>query len=299
MPRGPVAFVSCAAAIADGIDYDMGNLVAAADEAGLAHEVVAWDDPAVDWSSFSLCVVRSTWNYHEDRDAFLRWCARVDSESTIANSVSLLTWNTDKHYLAELAEAGLPVVPTTFVEPHVPESTWQPAIERLLADGDVVVKPAVSAGSNDTERHSEIASAAAQVSALLARGKSVMLQPYFSHVDLVGETGLVFVDGTFSHAFGKGAILAGAKSMTGDLYAEEEISARTANDDERAVGERALATITARFGTPLYARVDLLPSADGPTIIELELAEPSLYLSLGEGAAARVVAAITAIAARV
>ena len=286
--------MSCRAAIDDGIDYDMSNLVDAAVDADLGHEVVAWDDPAVVWSKYSLCVVRSTWNYHEDRDAFLRWCARVDTESTIVNSVALLTWNTDKHYLAELDRAGLPVVPTTFVETHDPESTWRPAIERLLVDGDVVVKPAVSAGSNDTERHSDVATAAAQVKSLLARGKSVMLQPYFSLVDTIGETGLVFIDGAYSHAFGKGAILAGAKSMTGDLYAEEEISARIASDDERAVGEHVVASISDRFGVPLYARVDLLPSADGPTIIELELAEPSLYLGLGEGAAARVVAAITA-----
>jgi len=286
--------VTCRAVLAEGIDYDMDTLLVAATAADLKHEVVAWDDPAVDWSRYSLCVVRSTWDYHENRDAFLEWCARVESVSHIANAASLLAWNTDKHYLAELAASGLPVVPTTFVEVTDSETSWRAELVRLLSSGDVVVKPAVSAGSNDTERHSDIESAIVQIRSLLVRGKSVMLQPYFSDVDTAGETGLVFIDGEFSHAFAKGAILSGAKIMTGDLYAEEEISARIASDDERAVGERAVASISDRFGTPLYARVDLLPSVDGPTIIELELTEPSLYLGLGAGAADRLVSAISA-----
>jgi O-ureido-D-serine cyclo-ligase len=196
--------------LAEGIDYDMDTLLVAATAADLKHEVVAWDDPAVDWSRYSLCVVRSTWDYHENRDAFLEWCARVESVSHIANAASLLAWNTDKHYLAELAASGLPVVPTTFVEVTDSETSWRAELVRLLSSGDVVVKPAVSAGSNDTERHSDIESAIVQIRSLLVRGKSVMLQPYFSDVDTAGETGLVFVDGEFSHAFAKGAILSGA-----------------------------------------------------------------------------------------
>jgi hypothetical protein len=50
--------------------------------------------------------------------------------------------------------------------------------------------------------------------------------------------------------------------------------------------------VTERFGLPLYARVDLLPTADGPIIIELEMTEPSLYVSLGDGAADRFARAV-------
>lgn len=274
----------------DSVDYDMSGLVAASRELGLDCSVVAWDDPTVDWSRFAVSVLRSTWNYFMDREGFLEWARRVAGVSDLHNDLAIVEWNTDKHYLAEIARAGLPVVPTTFLEPD--HGDWRAEIVRLLDHGDVVVKPCVSAGSNDTDRHSAVDSAVSHVESLLDAGRSVMLQPYLADVDIYGETGLVFIDGVFSHAFGKGAILAAEKNLTGGLYAEEDISAREATAAERELGERAVDFLRERFGDPLYARVDLLPTADGPVIIEVELTEPSLYLALGDGAARAVAAAV-------
>ena len=296
--RGLVAYVSCLEAMGDGrivdgvdgIDYDMADLVRASREHRLDCHVVAWDDDSVDWSRYALCVVRSTWNYFQDRQRFVDWMTSVDEVSRVANNIEILRWNTDKHYLAEVADARLPVVPTTFIEPA--SHGWHKHLDHLLASGDVVVKPAVSAGSNDTERHASADTARAHIESLLAAGRSVMLQPYLADVDSLGETGLVFIDGVYSHAFGKGAILAAEKNMTGGLYAEEDISARVASDAELELGRRAIAWVESRFGTPLYARVDVLPTAHGPVVIELELTEPSLYLKLGAGAAATMAAAV-------
>jgi hypothetical protein len=96
----------------------------------------------------------------------------------------------------------------------------------------------------------------------------------------------------FSHAFGKGPILAAAKNMTGGLYAEEEITAREADPRELDLGRRVLGFITESHPTPLYARVDLLPTADGPVVIEIELTEPSLYFALGNDAAGKLADAV-------
>ena len=50
-----------------------------------------------------------------------------------------------------------------------------------------------------------------------------------------------------------------------------------------------------RFGTPVYARLDLLPADDGsPVIGEVELIEPALYLGGVAGATERLVAAVRA-----
>jgi hypothetical protein len=46
----------------------------------------------------------------------------------------------------------------------------------------------------------------------------------------------------------------------------------------------------------LYARVDLLPSPDGPVVVELELTEPSLFLAHSAGAPDRFAAAIAELA---
>ena len=279
--RGSVALVTCREAL--GIDYDMPLLLEAVRAAGIAADEVCWDDESIDWSTYDQVVIRSTWDYHRRYDEFMQWVRAVSSVSTISNSLDVIAWNTDKHYVAEVAEMGLPVVPTRFIEPS--DTDWLDDVSMLLATGDVVVKPTISAGSNDTERHSNIDIAQKHISELLSAQRSVMLQPYLNDVDVESETGLVFIDGKFSHAFAKGALLAQAKNMTSGLYAEEEIVIRQPTDEQLLIGERAVKWLTSRFGKLLYARVDLLPTAHGPVIIELELTEPSLYLLLHPGAA--------------
>jgi len=279
--RGSVALVTCREAL--GIDYDMPLLLEAVRATGIAVDEVCWDDESIHWSTYAQVVIRSTWDYHRRYDEFMQWVRAVSSVSTISNSLDVIAWNTDKHYLAEVAETGLPVVPTRFIEPS--DTDWLDDLSMLLTKGDVVVKPTISAGSNDTERHSNIDVAQKHINELLSAQRSVMLQPYLADVDVESETGLVFIDGKFSHAFAKGALLAQAKNMTSGLYAEEEISIRQPTDDQLLIGERAAKWLTSRFGKLLYARVDLLPTAHGPVIIELELTEPSLYLLLHPDAA--------------
>jgi glutathione synthase/RimK-type ligase-like ATP-grasp enzyme len=286
--RGSVALVTCREAL--GIDYDMPLLLEAVRVTGIVVDEVCWDDESIDWSTYNHIVIRSTWDYHRRYDEFMQWVRAVGAVSTISNSVDVITWNTDKHYLAEVAEMGLPVVPTVFIEPG--HDDWLDQVRELLTKGDVVVKPAISAGSNDTERHSNIDPAQKHVSELLSAQRSVMLQPYMADVDVESETGLVFIDSKFSHAFAKGPLLAQAKNMSGGLYAEEEIGVRQPTAEQLLIGEQAVKWLTSRFGKLLYARVDLLPTAQGPVIIEIELAEPSLYLLLHPQAATQLAEAI-------
>ncbi|MGX6448759.1 hypothetical protein ACVU7I_11935, partial [Patulibacter sp. S7RM1-6] len=116
------------------------------DETPLAERLDAtwavWDDPTVDWAAFDLVVVRSTWDYHARREAFLAWAAGVPS---LANPADVLAWNTDKRYLADLVAAALPTVPTLLVPPGEALPADAPALA-----GEVVVKPSVSAGARDT-----------------------------------------------------------------------------------------------------------------------------------------------------
>jgi glutathione synthase/RimK-type ligase-like ATP-grasp enzyme len=279
--RGSVALVTCREAL--GIDYDMPLLLEAVRAAGIVVDEVCWDDESIDWSTYDQVVIRSTWDYHRRYDDFMQWVRAVSSVSTMNNSLDVISWNTDKHYLAEVAAMGLPVVPTVFIEPG--QEDWLEHVRELLTLGDVVVKPAISAGSNDTERHSNIDVAQKHITELLSAQRSVMLQPYMADVDVYSETGLVFIDGKFSHAFAKGALLAQEKNMSGGLYAEEEIGVRQPTAEQLLIGERAVKWLTSRFGKLLYARVDLLPTARGPVIIEIELTEPSLYLLLRPDAA--------------
>ena len=278
------------AAEAQGLDSDMPILVEALAAIGEARRVDVWDDPSVDWASCDLVVVRSTWDYFRDRDRFLRWVDDVASVTLIANRPAVLRWNTDKRYLAELTAAGFDVVPTRFVEPGVE------VVAALLGCAPVVVKPAVSAGSNDTARYAtgEHDLALAHLRRLVDSGRVAMVQPYQSSVDVAGETGLVYLGGSFSHAFAKAPLLTDSLDMAGGLFAREQIAARSASAAERDLADRAIAFASQRFGPLLYGRVDVVPGPNGPLLLELELAEPSLFLHTDPGAPARAAAALRA-----
>lgn len=280
---------SCAEAV--GRDDDEPLLVAALAARGVTARAADWADPAVDWSA-DLVLVRSTWDYARRRAEFLAWAERVEQVATLLNPAAVLTWNTEKTYLRDLAAAGVPVVPTGWVGPG------DDAVAAVAAwPGDVVVKPAVSAGARDTARFApaDRDAAVAHVRALVDGGRTAMVQPYLERLDGEGETGLVHLDGAYSHAFGKGALLAAGPLGEG-LFAEETITAREATDEQRALGDRVVAWAADRSGGPLlYARVDLVPGADGsPQVIELELTEPSLNLAVADGAADRFADAVVA-----
>lgn len=292
---GPARIALAVAAAAADVDEDLPPLGAALAARGTPAQVCVWDDPDVAWDAFDLVVVRSVWDYARRRDAFLAWAEAVAAETRLANPPAVLRWNTDKRYLAVLAGLGVPVVPTMFVAPGDPVDLTE------FAERRVVVKPSVSAGSLDTAAYAADAHAEAQahVVRLQAAGRTAMVQPYITTVDTDGEAGLVFIDGVFSHAITKGAMLRPDARMVGGLFLEERIDPRTAPDGERALAAQVLETLPwAAAGDLLYARVDVIGTPDGPLLLELELAEPSLFLDQDPQAAGRLADAIIAHADR-
>ena len=292
-----IALVSVAAARA--LDDDLAPLLDALRAAGADADIADWDDDAVDWSRFDLAVLRSTWDYADRLPEFLAWSRRAAARTRLLNPPDVLRWNTDKHYLADLERAGVAIVPSTFIEPGADGAR---ALDAFLAGTDAnefVIKPAVGAGSRDAQRHgrSGLARAIAHVARLLDAGRSVLLQPYLDRVDAHGETALMHFDGVFSHAIRKGALLLRGEGPTEALFAPEQITPRIADDGERALALRALQAIP--FAGPLaYARVDLIRDGDGaPRLLELELAEPSLFFAHGEGSAQRFAGVLLARAA--
>lgn len=123
-----------------------------------------------------------------------------------------------------------------------------------------------------------------------------MVQPYQARVEAEGEAGLVFLEGEFSHAFRKGPLLAkDAPAEEHALFRKEAIDPLTPTQAQLEVGREVMAWVSARFGSLLYARVDLVPDAEGrPRLLELELAEPSLFHETAPASADRLAAAIRA-----
>jgi glutathione synthase/RimK-type ligase-like ATP-grasp enzyme len=294
----PIALVS--ARVARGLDEDERPLTEALRSLGAAVEVADWDDPGVDWGVFELALLRSTWDYAERIEAFLEWAQRACATTRLVNPLPVVRWNTDKHYLRELSQAGVPTVPGRFIEP---EESAAEAVQQFLAQhacAEVVVKPAVGAGSRDVRRHERgaVATIIAHAQRLLAARRSVLLQPYLARVDEEGETALIYLDGGFSHAVRKGPLLSRGAEATPGLFAPEQISPRVPALEETSVAQRALAALP--FPPPLYARIDLIRDEEGkPRLLELELTEPSLFFAYAPGAVERLAARLLELVVRV
>jgi len=278
----PVALATCVEV--PELDEDGPALLAALAARGVEGVPAVWDGD-IDWGRFDLVVVRSAWDYAERRDEFLDWAARLPR---VLNPLPVLRWSTDKRYLADLEAGGVPVVPTLFLEPG--EAFEAPA-------GRFVVKPVFSAGGRASARYEpeEGAAAAAHVEALHAAGRAAMVQPHVDGVERAGEIALVYLGGRFSHAVRKRVSLRRGTPDAPELYLEEAVERAEPSEADLRVAEAALSA--APFEGLLYARVDLVQDPE-PLVLELELAEPSLYLLYGDGSADRLAELIAGAAAR-
>lgn len=271
-------------------DPDDAGLVAALHARDVDVHWIPWNntDPRRLRATIDLLVIRSTWDYTDDRDAFLAWIDAVDVPTF--NPPELLRWNSDKRYLLELAAAGVPTVPTTIVESV--DQEWAPP-KRFA---EFVVKPSVDAGSKGAQRFAreDIDSARVHARDLLVAGRSVLVQPYVPSVDAGSETGLIYIDGAFSHAITKGPMLGreGKAEMVDGLYVSEVIDPRDATPAQREVAQAVLAAVP--VSGAMYARVDLIDNEGDPVLLELEMIEPSLFFAFDPPAADRLTAAICA-----
>lgn len=270
-------------------DHDEQPLLDALAAAGVDARVAAWDDPSVDWNDTALTIVRSTWNYTSDRDGFLAWMRRASSASTVLrNPIAIMGPNTHKGYLAGLERADIPVVPTRWFARRGRAATAD--ILRELPWDRIVAKPAIGAGSMGVRAFDltsdEGTEQAATHIAALQQASDVLVQPQLDSIRTDGEHDIVWIDGECTHVVTKRSRLAGE---------DEHVDApRAPTDSERQLVEAALQTLpeVARKDL-LYARVDVAADDLGTLrVVELELVEPSLFLTLDDGAMQRLVTAI-------
>jgi len=278
-----------------GEDEDAPALQGALLRAGLSSREAAWDDASVDWSCFTLVVLRSTWDSVGRPDDYVAWIEKVAACTTVVNAPDVVTWCFDKRHLAGLANEGAPVVPTVWIEPD--DDSW------ALLPAELVIKPAISGGGIDSARYrvEQADDARAHVRRLQREGRTVMMQEYLSSVDDQGETGCVFFAGAYSHAITKGALLRRDAGIVEKLWEHEVITAVEPRPAHLAVAEQMMNTIERRFGAPpTYARIDVVEGNEGESLVlELELVDPSLFLGYDAGAAERFATALAAQVAQI
>ncbi|MGA9418746.1 MAG: hypothetical protein WBV40_06305 [Candidatus Cybelea sp.] len=253
------------------LDSDDRLLLRELKKRGLSVSIGVWSDPRVDWSASRLCVLRSTWDYHQRHRDFMTWIERVSSLTVLRNDPQLLRWNAHKSYLRELERFGVPIVPTEWL-PQGDRATLE-ELRQKRGWPEIVLKPALGAAAHDVTHvrgdAASLAAGATRLNCLLVK-TDVLVQPYLKAVVEYGERALIFLRGRYSHAvvkkpFDTVLIVGGATSLI------------EATAEEIAVAIQATAALPR---APLYARIDLLrDDAGGVRVSEVELIEPGLYFA--------------------
>jgi glutathione synthase/RimK-type ligase-like ATP-grasp enzyme len=272
------------------LDPDDRLLEAALERRGCRVQALVWDDEQVDWSTAGICILRSTWDYHKKFDRFSAWLTHVSSVTAVLNTPELVFWSCRKTYLKDLSDAGLPVIKTRFLS-----RANGGQLAGLLAEmgwREAIIKPIVGLATSGVKKIDDspagILAGEEHLHALLSSGQA-MVQEYLPSVHDYGERALVFIDGKFSHCVRKSAFqklaMAGHEGETAAEAAEEEL----------AVARQIISYLKV---IPLYARVDLVrDKQERPLLLELELVEPSLFISVRPSAAESFADAVMARAA--
>lgn len=249
-------------------------------------EPTPWTDHVEDASGLAgheLVLPLIVWGYHRDHVRWLQACRTWEAAGVrMLNPPSVIGWNSDKSYLGRLAEAGVAIPETVWVE-SVTQADVDAAFERFGTDV-VIVKPRVSGGAWKTLR--------------LTRGETLsdapegpaMIQPYLPSIESEGETSLLFFGGRLSHVVNK-------RPVAGDFRIQTQFGGQYAALPEPPAGALALAeqTLAAIDEDLLYARIDMAQGRDGQWLLmEAELIEPDFYLGAAPQGGARFAQAVRA-----
>ena len=253
-------------------------------EAGLAASGITatpqiWTEPLE--GDFDAVLPMIAWGYHK-RPA--DWLARLDqfeaAGQRMINPLSVLRWNTDKAYLAELGAKGAPVVPTISVETLTAEDIE--AARDSFGGGVVVAKPRISGGSHQTLKLSPGDDLGDGVDG------PALIQPFLPSVGKEGEISLLYFGGKFSHAVTKIA-------ARGDFRVQPQFGGKISRVKPWEGAEGVAQEILAAVPPLAYARIDLLRGLDGQLkLMELEAIEPDLFLQYAPKAGGRFGAAVKA-----
>jgi glutathione synthase/RimK-type ligase-like ATP-grasp enzyme len=250
---------------------------------GAIAQPVIWDQMDIDWTVYDAVLLRSTWDYHLKPERFGAWLDALDADQvTVLNSSSLIRWNTHKSYLRQLGGAGANVIETSWI----PKGSPVDLRAHLESRGwtEAVVKPAISCTAYGTWRfdYSNVSAVEAEIANIPQC--DLMIQPFLPAINK-GELSFVFIAGQFSHAVLK-------CPASGDFRVQPEFNGTVSRISPSADLVRQAWDILGLAPQPtLYARIDGCIIQGKLMLMEMELIEPSLFLSLEEQSIPRLASA--------
>jgi len=261
-----IALASCSEL--PGWEIDDAPLIDSLKEKGVDIHRPAWTDD-VDWTQFDATIIRTTWDYHLNIDAFLEWSGKVPR---LYNNAEIVKWNANKSYLKEMESKGAVIAKTAWI----PINT-KCCIEEIMDDfGSTYgfIKPQIGACASDTFRFKQDEFEKAQSFLNERLSMEMMVQPYIESVETIGELTAIYIGGQFSHGVQK-------IPVKGDYRVQDDFGAQDMpyafTEDEIALMDELL-TLVPQHESLVYARFDFLKSNDDELLLnELELIEPSLF----------------------
>lgn len=223
-----------------------------------------WDNPEVDWSSFDIVLIRSTWDYYLKPEAFKNWVSQfINSKTKLINSPEIVLKNSHKFYLKELADKGVSIIPTLF-------SSEKIELEKLKMWEKIVIKPAVSAGSHETEFFVTTKLSQEVLDNKTSTG-DWLVQPFLEEIKEAGEISMLFFGGKFSHAIQK-------VPKSGDFRVQKQFGANYLKFEPSNELLILAKNIVENSGKEsVYARIDGVMTQNGFLLMEVEMIEPDLF----------------------
>ena len=254
----------------------------------LGHEAepVAWNDPAVDWDRFDLALIRSTWDYLDEREQFLKVLSHVEASTCrLFNPLGAVHWNIDKHYMFDLKTWGVPIIPTLAAS-----NLEDDQLQRMLSEyksKEIILKPTVGLGGSHSQRvplHELKATLEKLESA--HPGQEFLVQPYIDEVVTEGEWSFVYFNRRLSHVLLKKP--APGEYRVQGIYGGTIETMEPSTEDIRQA-EQIMEKIP--FDV-LYARLDFVRAGGRLSIMEVELIEPIFSFNLVPASISRLVQAV-------
>ena len=265
--------------------FEEDNLLLQGFEArGFEAQSVVWSQPGIDWNQFDIALIRSTWDYLDEREQFLQVLSQIEASSCrLFNPLAAVRWNIDKHYLFDLQKWGLPIIPTRLASEVEPDTLprWFGGEPQTI-----ILKPTVGLGGSHSHRVPF-----AELDDTLARlrvsepEREYLVQPFIDSIVSEGEWSFVYFNRDLSHVL--------LKMPAANDYRVQGIYGGTVQPAEPVAGDlsQAEAVMAKLPFDVLYARLDFVRVGHQLSVIEVELIEPIFSFNLVPESIARLVEA--------
>ena len=246
-------------------------LQTALEEQGLKVLRKDWSDKFFDWKTTRYAIFRTTWDYFERFNEFFKWLEKTKSKTTFINSLDIISWNIDKHYLKDLSNNGINIASTLFIEKN--SNITLKKLLKKTTYSEAIIKPAISGAARHTYKvNNNNYHKYENVFQQLIKKECILFQEFLHNIINQGEISLILIGGKYTHAIKK-------RAKKGDFRVQDDhggkVEEYTPTKQEIVFAENCLLAST---HSPVYARVDIVyDNNNNLSLSELELIEPELW----------------------